>query len=100
MVYPRRPYASCCNAFACARRHPCGFSHLAMNEKCGAARFRDMTISQDQRAREAGMSATAVIVAAARAIETNHQDSLVSDVYAEHFVRAAPNSAMFPLRIE
>ena len=59
-----------------------------------------MTISQDQRAREAGVSATAVIVAAARAIETNHQDSLVSDVYAEHFVRAAPNSAVFPLRIE
>jgi methyltransferase (TIGR00027 family) len=59
-----------------------------------------MTISEEKRAWEAGVSATAVIVAAARAIETNHQDSLVSDVYAEHFVRAAPNSATFPLRIE
>jgi O-methyltransferase involved in polyketide biosynthesis len=57
-----------------------------------------MAISQDQRAREAGVSATAVIVAAARAIETNHQDSPVSDVYAEQFVRAAPNSAMVSAR--
>jgi methyltransferase (TIGR00027 family) len=59
-----------------------------------------MKISQDERAREVGVSATAVIVAAARAIETNHRHSLVSDAYAEHFVRAAPNSAVFPLRIE
>jgi methyltransferase (TIGR00027 family) len=59
-----------------------------------------MTNSDVDRAREAGVSATAVIVAAARAIETNHEDSLVSDQYAEHFVRAAQNGAMLPLRIE
>ncbi|WP_320775668.1 SAM-dependent methyltransferase [Streptomyces sp. CRN 30] len=47
-----------------------------------------------------GVGATALLVAAARAVETCRDDSLAQDVYAEHFVRAAPASAGWPLRIE
>lgn len=39
---------------------------------------------------DAGVGLTALLVAAARAIETHRHDSLARDVYAEHFVRAAP----------
>lgn len=42
---------------------------------------------------------TALLVAAARAIETHRHDSLAQDVYAEHFVRAAPASAGWPVRV-
>ncbi|MGX2993291.1 class I SAM-dependent methyltransferase [Streptomyces sp. JNUCC 64] len=42
---------------------------------------------------------TALLVAAARAIETHRHDSLAQDVYAEHFVRAAPASAGWPVRL-
>nr|WP_083472759.1 SAM-dependent methyltransferase [Kibdelosporangium phytohabitans] len=38
------------------------------------------------------------MVAAARAIETHRPDSLARDDYAEHFVRAAPASAAWPVR--
>jgi methyltransferase (TIGR00027 family) len=45
-----------------------------------------------------GVGLTALMVAAARAIETHRPDALVRDVYAEHFVRAAPASADWPVR--
>ncbi|MFC9945693.1 class I SAM-dependent methyltransferase [Streptomyces pratensis] len=49
---------------------------------------------------EGGVGLTALLVAAARAIETHRPDSLAQDVYAEHFVLAAPPSARWPVRIE
>jgi methyltransferase (TIGR00027 family) len=49
---------------------------------------------------EAGVGLTALMVAAARAIETHRRDTLAQDVYAEHFVRAARVSAGWPVRIE
>nr|WP_225802967.1 SAM-dependent methyltransferase [Streptomyces sp. NK15101] len=45
------------------------------------------------------MGLTALLVAAARAIETHRHDSLAQDVHAEHFVRAAPACADWPVRI-
>jgi methyltransferase (TIGR00027 family) len=47
-----------------------------------------------------GVGLTALLVAAARAIETHRPDSLARDVYAEHFVLAAPASAGWPVRIQ
>jgi methyltransferase (TIGR00027 family) len=47
---------------------------------------------------EDGVGLTALMVAAARAIETHRDDSLASDPYAEHFVRAAKASADWPVR--
>lgn len=47
-----------------------------------------------------GVGVTALLVAAARAIETHRGDSLARDVYAEHFVRAAPASAGWPVRMD
>ncbi|MEV6618429.1 class I SAM-dependent methyltransferase [Streptomyces sp. NPDC051051] len=49
---------------------------------------------------DAGVGLTALLVAAARAIETHRHDSLARDVYAEHFVRAAPACAHWPVRIQ
>lgn len=49
---------------------------------------------------EGGVGVTALMVAAARAIETHRDDSLAQDVYAEHFVRAAQVSADWPVRLE
>ncbi|WP_411112276.1 SAM-dependent methyltransferase [Streptomyces sp. c-19] len=49
---------------------------------------------------DGGVGLTALLVAAARAIETHRHDSLAQDVYAEHFVRAAPACADWPVRIE
>ncbi|WLQ46765.1 class I SAM-dependent methyltransferase [Streptomyces poriferorum] len=49
---------------------------------------------------DAGVGLTALLVAAARAIETHRTDSLAQDVYAEHFVRAAPACADWPVRIQ
>lgn len=49
---------------------------------------------------EHGVGLTALMVAAARAIETHRPDSLARDGFAEHFVRAAPVSAGWPVRIE
>ncbi|WP_328330440.1 MULTISPECIES: class I SAM-dependent methyltransferase [unclassified Streptomyces] len=46
-----------------------------------------------------GVGLTALLVAAARAIETHRHDSLAQDVYAEHFVRAAPACAGWPVRL-
>ncbi|MFJ8703151.1 class I SAM-dependent methyltransferase [Streptomyces ardesiacus] len=46
-----------------------------------------------------GVGVTALLVAAARAIETHRADSLAQDDYAEHFVRAAPASAGWPVRM-
>lgn len=46
---------------------------------------------------DGGVGLTALLVAAARAIETHRHDSLARDVYAEHFVRAAPASAHWPV---
>ncbi|MGW7658284.1 class I SAM-dependent methyltransferase, partial [Streptomyces tendae] len=48
---------------------------------------------------EGGVGLTALMVAAARAIETHRHDSLAQDIYAEHFVHAAPASADWPVRI-
>ncbi|WP_445398094.1 SAM-dependent methyltransferase [Streptomyces sp. LE64] len=45
-----------------------------------------------------GVGLTALLVAAARAIETHRHDSLATDGYAEHFVRAAPACADWPVR--
>ena len=47
-----------------------------------------------------GVGVTALLVAAARAIETHRHDSLAQDPYAEHFVHTAPASADWPVRIE
>ncbi|MER8044495.1 class I SAM-dependent methyltransferase [Streptomyces sp. NPDC094032] len=48
---------------------------------------------------DGGVGLTALLVAAARAIETHRHDSLAQDVHAEHFVRAAAASAEWPVRI-
>lgn len=48
----------------------------------------------------AGVGRTALLVAAARAIETHRPDALAQDPLAEHFVRAAPASAGWPVRPE
>ncbi|MFJ9428347.1 SAM-dependent methyltransferase [Streptomyces sp. NPDC101490] len=45
----------------------------------------------------AGVGRTALLVAAARAIETHRPDALATDPLAEHFVRAAPASADWPV---
>ncbi|MGV9358358.1 class I SAM-dependent methyltransferase [Streptomyces misionensis] len=45
-----------------------------------------------------GVGRTALLVAAARAIETHRPDALARDPLAEHFVRAAPASAGWPVR--
>ena len=47
-----------------------------------------------------GVGLTALMVAAARAIETHRHDSLAQDLYAEHFVLAAPACAGWPVRIQ
>ncbi|MFJ6658808.1 class I SAM-dependent methyltransferase [Streptomyces sp. NPDC091377] len=47
---------------------------------------------------DGGVGVTALLVAAARAIETHRDDSLAQDRFAEHFVRAAPASAGWPVR--
>ncbi|MGG7614145.1 class I SAM-dependent methyltransferase, partial [Streptomyces sp. ZG43] len=44
-----------------------------------------------------GVGRTALMVAAARAIETHRPDALAHDPYAEHFVRAAPAAEGWPL---
>jgi methyltransferase (TIGR00027 family) len=49
---------------------------------------------------EEGVGLTALMVAAARAIETHRHDTLARDVYAEHFVRAARASADWPVRLQ
>ncbi|MGW4056523.1 class I SAM-dependent methyltransferase [Streptomyces sp. NPDC004779] len=49
---------------------------------------------------DGGVGLTSLLVAAARAIETHRPDSLARDDYAEHFVRAAPACAEWPVRIE
>ncbi|MFF4172483.1 class I SAM-dependent methyltransferase [Streptomyces sp. NPDC001744] len=49
---------------------------------------------------DGGVGLTALLVAAARAIETHRHDSLAQDPYAEHFVRAAPACADWPVRAE
>lgn len=54
----------------------------------------------DMEGVEGGVGLTALMVAAARAIETHRPDSLAQDVYAEHFVLAAPASAHWPVRIQ
>ncbi|MFK0097866.1 class I SAM-dependent methyltransferase [Streptomyces sp. NPDC091040] len=66
-----------------------------MNEACG-------TTSQELAAEgvDGGVGLTALLVAAARAIETHRRDSLARDIYAEHFVRAAPACDGWPVRIE
>lgn len=49
---------------------------------------------------EERVGTTALLVAAARAIETHRPDSLAQDPFAEHFVLAAPASAGWPTRWE
>ncbi|MEW2290303.1 class I SAM-dependent methyltransferase [Streptomyces sp. NPDC047841] len=48
----------------------------------------------------AGVGVTALLVAAARAIETSRPDAPARDEYAEHFVRAAPGCADWPRRFD
>lgn len=47
-----------------------------------------------------GVGLTAVLVAAARAMETHRHDTLAEDPYAEHLVRAATAASTWPVRIE
>ncbi|MFE9137744.1 class I SAM-dependent methyltransferase [Streptomyces sp. NPDC007355] len=54
----------------------------------------------DMEGVDGGVGLTALLVAAARAIETHRHDSLAQDTYAEHFVRAAPACTDWPVRIE
>ncbi|AUI60284.1 SAM-dependent methyltransferase [Amycolatopsis sp. BJA-103] len=54
----------------------------------------------DGGAIELGVGRTALMVAAARAIETHRPDSLARDGFAEHFVRAARTCEDWPLRME
>ncbi|OSP31531.1 SAM-dependent methyltransferase [Streptomyces sp. 13-12-16] len=49
---------------------------------------------------EGGVGLTALLVAAARAIETHRPDSLAQDVYAEHFVLGSAASAHWPVRLD
>jgi len=49
---------------------------------------------------EAGVGRTALMVAAARAIETGRSDALAADPYAEHFVRAAAACESWPVHPE
>ncbi|MCX5384732.1 class I SAM-dependent methyltransferase [Streptomyces sp. NBC_00083] len=49
---------------------------------------------------DGGVGLTALLVAAARAIESHRDDSLAQDFYAEHFVRAAAPCADWPVRIQ
>ncbi|MFE9411563.1 class I SAM-dependent methyltransferase [Streptomyces sp. NPDC006704] len=49
---------------------------------------------------DGGVGLTALLVAAARAIESHRDDSLAQDPYAEHFVRAAPSCSGWPIRIQ
>lgn len=49
---------------------------------------------------DGGVGLTALLVAAARTIETHRHDSLAQDVYAEHFTRAAPVCADWPVRLD
>ncbi|NJQ15919.1 class I SAM-dependent methyltransferase [Streptomyces bohaiensis] len=49
---------------------------------------------------DGGVGVTALLVAAARAIETHRHDSLAQDPFAEHFVRAAPGCAGWPVRVQ
>ncbi|MFF0716140.1 SAM-dependent methyltransferase [Streptomyces bauhiniae] len=49
---------------------------------------------------DAGVGVTALLVAAARAIEARRPDALARDAYAEYFVRAAPVSARWPVSLE
>jgi methyltransferase (TIGR00027 family) len=55
---------------------------------------------KDAEGVDGGVGLTALLVAAARAIETHRDDSLAQDAYAEHFVRAAPACAHWPVRIQ
>lgn len=48
----------------------------------------------------AGVALTALLVAAARAIETRHPDGIISDPYAEAFVRASRTPVPLPVSIE
>ncbi|PZT73433.1 MULTISPECIES: class I SAM-dependent methyltransferase [unclassified Streptomyces] len=66
-----------------------------MNEALGT-----IAASPDSAGVDGGVGLTALLVAAARSIETHRRDSLARDVYAEHFVRAAPACAGWPVRIE
>ncbi|MGW4483693.1 SAM-dependent methyltransferase [Amycolatopsis sp. NPDC004368] len=49
---------------------------------------------------DSGVSATALMIAAARAIETHRPDGLIRDEWAERFVRAAEPDLRLPTRIE
>jgi len=57
-------------------------------------------LNTDVEGVEGGVGLTALMVAAARAIETHRHDSLAQDIYAEHFVLAAPASAGWPVRMQ
>lgn len=56
--------------------------------------------TDDPEGVDGGVGLTALLVAAARAIETHRHDSLAQDAHAEHFVRAAGACAHWPVRIE
>jgi methyltransferase (TIGR00027 family) len=47
-----------------------------------------------------GVGVTALVAAAARAVETNRPDGLVTDPYAEAFVRHAPHETPMPTRLD
>lgn len=66
-----------------------------MNEALGT-----IAATPDATGVDGGVGLTALLVAAARSIETHRRDSLARDLYAEHFVRAAPACSGWPVRIE
>lgn len=56
-----------------------------------------MSVTADPATVDSGVGRTALMVAAARAIETHRAAPLARDPYAEHFVRAAEASADWPI---
>jgi methyltransferase (TIGR00027 family) len=58
-----------------------------------------MSLHGDHTQALPGVGVTALVAAAARAVETNRPDGLVSDPYAETFVRRAPHEVPMPTRL-
>ncbi|GAA2687365.1 MULTISPECIES: SAM-dependent methyltransferase [Actinosynnema] len=56
--------------------------------------------TRPERAIGEGVSRTALLIAAARAVESTRPDAVAVDGYAARFVRAEPSAASWPLRFE
>ncbi|GAA3041812.1 class I SAM-dependent methyltransferase [Streptomyces lactacystinicus] len=73
---------------------------VAAQAVAGHAEAGRATAAAPARGVASGVGRTALLVAAARAVETHRPDALARDPLAELFVRAAPASAHWPLRPE